>query len=136
MRVRIAKYRPLQVGPADNPSIGCILLAEPFFFRESEWISAPSDFSLNIVQGKSYDSDRGTGKVLWGDSVEFCQRLMDLVLGDHVGFHRSEVLLECLDVLLSVAELVLKFRQPLHTSVPIRRCEAYELLVDPRRISF
>jgi putative restriction endonuclease len=40
-------------------------LAEPFFFREAEWIPVPSDFSLNIVQGKGYDSeDQTTGKAL------------------------------------------------------------------------
>ena len=66
MRDRIAKYRRVPIGPMENPQIGCILLAEPFFFREVEWIPVPSDFSLNIVQGKGYDSEDGaTGKALW-----------------------------------------------------------------------
>src|SRR5579863_3155154 len=46
MRDRIAKYRRAPIGQEDNPTIGCILLAEPFLFPESEWIPVPSDFSL------------------------------------------------------------------------------------------
>src|SRR5580692_3382027 len=38
MRERIAKYRRALIGPAENPMIGCILLAEPFFFPEAQWI--------------------------------------------------------------------------------------------------
>ena len=41
MRARIAHYRSLKMGPEVNPTVGCILLAEPFFghvncgFRQS-----------------------------------------------------------------------------------------------------
>ncbi len=71
MRERISKYRRVPIEPMENPKIGCILLAEPFFFREAEWIPVPSDFSLNIVQGKGYDSEDGTtGKSLWGEVTE------------------------------------------------------------------
>src|SRR5947207_12138348 len=71
MRERIAKYRRVPIESMENPKIGCILLAEPFFFKETEWISVPSDFSLNIVQGKGYDSEDGTtGKALWGAITE------------------------------------------------------------------
>jgi len=57
MRDRIAKYRRVTIEPTENPTIGRILLAEPFFFRDAEWIPVPLDFSLNIVQGKGYDSE-------------------------------------------------------------------------------
>jgi putative restriction endonuclease len=40
------------------------MLAEPFFWRRSEWIKIPADFPLNIP-GKGYDSEDGTGKELW-----------------------------------------------------------------------
>ena len=71
MLERVAKYRRVRIEPMENPKIGCILLAEPFFFREAEWIPVPSDFSLNIVQGKGYDSEDGsTGKALWGAVTE------------------------------------------------------------------
>jgi putative restriction endonuclease len=66
MRNQIAKYRHAPIGPTENPTIGCILLAEPFFFKEADWIPIPSDFSLNIVQGKGYNSkDGATGQELW-----------------------------------------------------------------------
>jgi len=52
MRERIVKYRRVPIAPMENPKIGCILLAEPFFFGEAEWIPVPPDFSLNIVQGR------------------------------------------------------------------------------------
>jgi putative restriction endonuclease len=71
MRDRIAKYRRVPMQPTENPTIGCILLAEPFFFSEAQWIAVPPDFSLNIVQGKGYDSEDGlNGKVLWEGITE------------------------------------------------------------------
>ena len=43
VKERISKYRRAEVGFTEDPNIGCILLAEPFFFPENEWIpSAPS----------------------------------------------------------------------------------------------
>jgi putative restriction endonuclease len=52
-----------------NPTIGCIVLTDPIFFREADWIETPSDWGKSIVQGKSYDSTFGEGKLLW-DRVE------------------------------------------------------------------
>jgi putative restriction endonuclease len=71
MRETIAKHRRKPINPAENPTIGCILLAEPFFFKQEEWIPVPPDFSLNIVQGKGYNSaDESTGKILWSAVTE------------------------------------------------------------------
>src|SRR5258708_24169832 len=71
MRDRIARYRRSPIGPTENPSVGCILLAEPFFFSEANWIPIPPDFSLNIVQGKGYSSqDDSTGEALWRAVME------------------------------------------------------------------
>jgi putative restriction endonuclease len=53
----IGKYRRSSIGPHDNPDIGCIVLVEPFFFAEDEWIQCPSDSALNTVIGKCYDMD-------------------------------------------------------------------------------
>jgi len=65
MRQRIAYYRREPMMPADNPTIGCIMLAEPFFWPEGQWIPSPPDFKLNTVQGKGYDAEAGTGQELW-----------------------------------------------------------------------
>jgi putative restriction endonuclease len=48
-----------------DPYIGCTILASPFFFREDEWIPVPSDWSPNIVRGKTYDTQEPIGAVLW-----------------------------------------------------------------------
>lgn len=54
MQTRIVKYRkPSERRPPFT--IGCVLLQSPFFLEPSRWIPAPTDFHLNIVQGKGYD---------------------------------------------------------------------------------
>jgi putative restriction endonuclease len=65
MRARIAKYRRQPQQPTEDYTIGNIVLQQPFFLRQEAWIPVPSDFSLNIVQGKSYDLDKGSGLELW-----------------------------------------------------------------------
>lgn len=67
MRQRVGQYRRTPIGPFDNPNIGCIMLAEPFFWDQADWIPCPADFSLNIVSGKVYNSEVGTGQALWAD---------------------------------------------------------------------
>ena len=64
MRTKILKYRDSNNDQREDFEIGCILLQQPFFLPRSEWIPIPKDFSLNIVQGKTYDADSGTGKEL------------------------------------------------------------------------
>ena len=65
VRIRIAKYRKHPIAPNEDPVIGCILLEEPFFFDEQDWIPVPSDFKAGIQMGKSYDMETGTGLALW-----------------------------------------------------------------------
>jgi putative restriction endonuclease len=65
MRERVGKYRKEAIKPQDNPIVGCIMLAEPFFWDRSLWIPSPRDFKLNTVSGKGYDSESGTGRELW-----------------------------------------------------------------------
>jgi putative restriction endonuclease len=50
--------------------IGCILLEEPFFFKEQDWIPVPSDFKSAIQMGKRYDMETGTGLMLWREVTE------------------------------------------------------------------
>jgi putative restriction endonuclease len=74
VRVRIAKYRKQPIGPTEDPVIGCILLEEPFFFEERDWIPIPSDFKAGIQMGKSYDMETGTGLMLWRGVTERLQQ--------------------------------------------------------------
>lgn len=82
VRARIAHYRHQTIGPHDDPMIGCILLDEPFFFEEADWIPIPADFSRHTQQGKGYDLTTETGKRLWqqvGERLERLQaRLVDI----------------------------------------------------------
>ena len=48
-----------------NPSIGCIVLTNPVFFKRGDWIPVPENFHSNIVQGKSYTTDDVIGADLW-----------------------------------------------------------------------
>lgn len=61
-RKRIFAYRHGNIEP--DPKIGCIILANPFFFNPDEWIPVPKDWSPSIVQGKSYTTDTSTGAAL------------------------------------------------------------------------
>jgi putative restriction endonuclease len=44
-----------------NPTIGCTVLTQPFYFKDTEFLSAPSDWGRSIVMGKSYDAQTGEG---------------------------------------------------------------------------
>ncbi len=48
-----------------NPTIGCIVLSNPIFFKSEDWIETPSDWGKSIVQGKSYDTEEAIGKLVW-----------------------------------------------------------------------
>ena len=55
MRRQIAKYLHEDINPAADYQIGCILLQQPFFLPEREWIPVPPDWKPGIQQGKTYD---------------------------------------------------------------------------------
>ena len=63
LRARIQRYR--RSDTAIDPTIGCNVLAEPFFVPRDKWISAPADWSSNIVQGKTYELESTEGRRLW-----------------------------------------------------------------------
>ncbi len=65
MRRRIEKYRRVPPQPQQDYQIGCIILEQPFFLNQEDWIPVPDDFARNIVQGRSYDLGSGTGESLW-----------------------------------------------------------------------
>lgn len=64
MVMRIGRYRRRAID-VHADQVGCLVLAEPFFLEEAEWIAAPRDWAPNIVQGKTYDSDSAEGALLW-----------------------------------------------------------------------
>lgn len=76
MRKRILKYRGDDADrPEIDPQIGCIILTSPFFFSEKDYIHIPSDWSANIVSGKTYDTQEHVGEHLWRQVEERLQAL-------------------------------------------------------------
>jgi putative restriction endonuclease len=69
----LSKYRRTPISPFDDPNIGCIILAEPFFFGESEWIPCPPAFARNIVVGKTFRDDTLDGAALWREVAKRLQ---------------------------------------------------------------
>ena len=65
MKGRVAKYRRQVVDRHTDYRIGCILLEQPFFLPEQQWIPVPSDWKPNIVQGKGYDLSVEPGLSIW-----------------------------------------------------------------------
>lgn len=62
---KIKSYRTASNPIEKNPNIGCIVLTNPVFFEEPDWVSIPDDWSKNIVQGKSYNTETKNGKIYW-----------------------------------------------------------------------
>ena len=65
MRTRVARYRRQAEDPRADYTVGCILLEEPFFLGEKDWIPVPGDWARNIVRGKGYETATGEGRRLW-----------------------------------------------------------------------
>jgi putative restriction endonuclease len=55
MRRQVAKYLYEDVNRATDYQIGCIMLQQPFFLPERDWIPVPFDWKPGIQQGKTYD---------------------------------------------------------------------------------
>jgi putative restriction endonuclease len=60
------RYRGADDGcGAADPVVGAILLTQPYFFDEGEWLPAPSDWHPSTVLGRVYDVGSGIGRELW-----------------------------------------------------------------------
>jgi putative restriction endonuclease len=68
MRDRLTRFRTrfdMATDPKADFWIGCLLVHEPVFFAENDWVKLPHDWASNIVQGKSYDLSSGEGERIW-----------------------------------------------------------------------
>lgn len=73
-----------------NPTIGCIVLTNPIFFKREDWIAIPEDWSASIVQGKSYSTDTEIGQTLWGKVEQLLQKYLYQVADEE----KSQLILE------------------------------------------
>lgn len=62
---RITRLRRETPKPWDDPTIGCVLLVEPFFWPEELWIRDVPGWHPNIQRGRTYDLREGDGLRLW-----------------------------------------------------------------------
>lgn len=64
---RTARLRSKRPEWYEDFTIGCIILVEPFFWPESDWIPQPGDWPSTAVRGKTYDLTEGIGRRLWDE---------------------------------------------------------------------
>ena len=74
-RQKLLAYRNEADRTETDPTIGCIVLAIPFFFSREMWMPAPRDWHPNIVQGKTYDTNSAVGKQLWDEVIDRLGRI-------------------------------------------------------------
>ncbi len=64
MHRRIGRYRTID-DPRVDPTIGCRILASPFFWPRDQWLPVPDGWSRNIVVGRGYNTGDADGANLW-----------------------------------------------------------------------
>jgi putative restriction endonuclease len=72
MRERLLRIRnrfDIATDPRRDFWIGCILVNQPRFFEDDDFVRIPDDWTGNIVQGKVYDLTAGEGQRIWLDCL-------------------------------------------------------------------
>jgi putative restriction endonuclease len=87
---KIDSYRKKENKLNIYPTIGCIVLTSPIFFNESDWIPTPSNWSINIVQGKTYSMESDIGNQLWQKVEALVSKYR--IIGQHEFEQRLSVL--------------------------------------------
>lgn len=62
---RLRSRSGIRDGERTDYPAGCILLGEPVFFDEIDWIAVPADFVPRVGQGKSYSVEGGEGREIF-----------------------------------------------------------------------
>jgi putative restriction endonuclease len=71
MRATIAKLRRVrELDEREDPTIGCRILTQPFFWPAERWLPSPASFSANTVVGRGYATDDAEGLSLWREVQE------------------------------------------------------------------
>jgi putative restriction endonuclease len=58
---RVSRYAKTNLGHR----VGCIMVAEPVFFRDGDWVTQPSDWKKPVMSGAGYDLTAGEGLRIW-----------------------------------------------------------------------
>jgi putative restriction endonuclease len=67
-RLRARGGDPSPAQPGDF-KIGCLMLSQPVFFEEEDWVRPPDDWPENVVQGKGYPLETGEGARIWQECL-------------------------------------------------------------------
>ncbi len=55
--------------------VGCIMVAQPVFFADGDWVEQPRDWKKNVVSGAGYELSEGEGRRIWEACVARAARL-------------------------------------------------------------
>ncbi len=65
LRIRRRLRGAKAVAEDPDPTITCLMISEPCFFEDAQWVAQPSDWSRYIVSGKAYSLVEGEGARIW-----------------------------------------------------------------------
>ncbi len=70
LRQRIASIRErIRFDGPSHAEIGCVLIVQPTFFTEADWIPQPADWHARTVSDKAYDLTIGEGARIWSECL-------------------------------------------------------------------
>lgn len=77
MVARIRKYRSREsLADSSRPDgfiVGCIMISEPVFFADGDWVREPAGWQQNIVKGKRIDLLHGEGQRIFSECLQRSQ---------------------------------------------------------------
>jgi putative restriction endonuclease len=65
--------RVAPIKPRSDPTIGCTVLSQTFFWPREKWIENPIGWGGSIVRGRYYDTENEEGALLWAQVRERLQ---------------------------------------------------------------
>ncbi|MBL8923673.1 MAG: HNH endonuclease [Myxococcaceae bacterium] len=80
MRARMEAYATS--ANESSHRVGCIMVSQPVFFAEGDWVEQPKDWKRNIVSGAGYDLTLGEGRRIWEECVARAARTSQLQVAD------------------------------------------------------
>jgi putative restriction endonuclease len=72
MRARVQCYATAH---GRDHRLGCIMVAQPVFLPDGQWIEQPRDWKKNVVSGAGYDLTQGEGRRIWDECRARAARL-------------------------------------------------------------
>ncbi len=72
---RIFKSSEENTSDDKQNTAGCIILSDPFFLKEEDWIPIPEDWNINIGHGKLYNIYKDIGRELYKEVEDRIERL-------------------------------------------------------------